>query len=153
MKIYLGADHAGFGLKEHIKKFLVKKGFDVKDMGAKTFKKTDDYPDYAKKVGKVVAKKGMGILFCGSAEGICIAANKIKGIRAVAVRNTTLARLSREHNDANILCLSGGDLVKKVKGLGISKTAAERIIMTWLKTPFSGEKRHIRRINKIRKLE
>ncbi len=142
--VYIGADHAGFELKEHLKKFLHKKGYAVKDFGAHKFVKTDDYPDYAAKVAQAVQKKGMGILICGSAEGICIAANKIKGIRGVAVWNLQNAKLSRQHNDANVLCLSGWQLPKK---------KAEQITLAWLKTPFSKEERHIRRINKIKRLE
>ncbi len=142
--IHLGADHAGFELKEHLKRFLKAKGYKVKDHGAHKYAKTDDYPDYAAKVARAVKKKDTGILVCGSAEGVCIAANKIKGIRAVAVWNLKNAKLSREHNDANVLCLSGWQLTKK---------NAEKIALTWLKTPFSKETRHIRRIKKIAKLE
>ncbi|VVB81503.1 Galactose-6-phosphate isomerase subunit LacB [uncultured archaeon] len=142
--IHIGADHAGFQLKEHLKKYLQKKGLSVKDWGAYKVVKTDDYPDYAKKVAKAVQKEGLGILVCGSAEGICIAANKIKKIRAVPVWNTKLAKLSRQHNDANILCLSGWQLTRK---------KAEKIALTWIKTPFSGEARHKRRIQKIRRME
>lgn len=144
MTVILGADHAGFALKEHLKKFLQKKGYTVKDFGAHKLIKTDDYPDYAAKVAKAVQKSGKGILVCGSAEGVCIAANKFKGIRAVAVWSVKNAKLSRQHNDANILCLSGWQLPKKT---------AEKITLTWLKTPFSGEKRHVRRIQKIKRLE
>ena len=151
MKIYLGADHGGFKLKQSIKKFLIRKGYSVVDMGNKKYVKTDDYPDYGIKVGKKVAKnkKSFGILFCGSAEGICIAANKIKKIRAVAVWNLETARLSREHNDANVLCLSGGAMKKPSKQLTLSPKKAENIILKWLKTEFTKEKRHIRRIKKI----
>ncbi|RMD57440.1 ribose 5-phosphate isomerase B [Candidatus Woesearchaeota archaeon] len=142
--IYLGADHAGYKLKEHLKKFLSKQGYKTIDKGAKKYNKKDDYPDYAKKVAKAVQKGGKGILVCGSAEGICIAANKFKGIRATPVWTIRAAKLSRQHNDANILCLSGWDLDKK---------KAEKIALAWLKTPFSGEKRHERRIEKIKKIE
>src|SRR5574342_30380 len=142
--VYIGADHAGFALKEHLKKFLQKKGYPVKDLGAHKFVKGDDYPDYAAKVAKAVQKGGKGILVCGSAEGVCIAANKLKGIRAVPVWSLQNAKLSRQHNDANILCLSGWQLPKK---------KAEQITLAWLKTPFSREKRHVRRIKKIARLE
>ncbi|MCX6708915.1 MAG: RpiB/LacA/LacB family sugar-phosphate isomerase [Candidatus Woesearchaeota archaeon] len=144
MIIHLGADHAGFALKEHLKKFLEKKGYAVKDWGANKLIKTDDYPDYAAKVARAVQKEGMGILACGSAEGICIAANKIKKIRAVPVWTVQSAKLSRQHNDANVLCLSGWQLPKKT---------AEKIVLTWIKTPFSEEARHKRRIQKIRRME
>ncbi len=142
--VHIGADHAGFALKEHLKKFLKKKGYEAKDYGAYKFVKTDDYPDYGAKVARAVQKGEKGILVCGSAEGICIVANKFKGIRAVAVWTLQNAKLSRQHNDANILCLSGWQLPKKT---------AEKIALTWLKTPFSGEKRHVRRIKKITALE
>ena len=141
---YLGADHAGFALKEHLKKFLQKKGHSVKDMGAHKLVKTDDYPIYAAKVARAVQKKGMGILVCGSAEGICIVANKFKRTRAVPVWTLQNAKLSRQHNDANILCLSGWELSKK---------KAEQITLAWLKTPFSREARHVRRIKEITRLE
>lgn len=140
--IHLGADHAGFQLKEKLKKALAKK-YTVKDHGALHFDKDDDYPDYAAKVARAVQKNGKGILICGSAEGICIAANKFKKIRAVPVWTLENARLSREHNDANILCLSGWQLPLK---------KAEKIVSLWLATPFSGAERHKRRIAKLEKL-
>lgn len=145
MKVFIGADHAGFELKEKMKDFVELLGYTVRDMGNWVYDKDDDYPDFALKVSKEVTKgKGKGILFCGSAEGMCIAANKVKGVRAVAVDEAKLAEKAREHNDANVLCLSGWytkpDLAKK-------------IIKVFLKTKFSGVKRHIRRINKIKKIE
>lgn len=142
--IHIGADHAGYKLKEHLRDYLQKKGYYVHDCGAHKLDKKDDYPDYAAMVGKAVQKNGLGILICGSAEGVCIAANKIRGIRAVAVWNITNAKLSRQHNDANILCLSGWQLTKK---------EAEKIALTWINTPFSGAARHKRRIAKIKRME
>jgi ribose 5-phosphate isomerase B len=139
----LGADHAGFKLKEQIKKYLEKK-YKICDLGALEFNKNDDYPDYAAKVARRASAGGMGILFCGSSHGICIAANKIRGARAVAVQNVRDAKLTREHNNANVLCLSGWNL---------SFHSAKKIVDAWLKTEFSGEERHIRRIKKIEKLE
>lgn len=150
-KIYLGADHAGFKLKEQIKKYLEKscpreggEGYKIFDCGALKYNKKDDYPDFAEKVAKKVAKDGWGILVCGSSHGVCIAANKLKGARAVAVSNVQDAKLTREHNDANILCLSGWNLTLE---------KAKKIINIWLKTEFSKEKRHKRRIEKIKKIE
>ena len=152
MKIFIGADHAGFKLKEYLKKFLSSKGHKVNDEGNLIYDSKDDYPDFALKVGRKVAKsKSKGILVCGSAEGICIAANKVKGIRAVAVWTIENAKLSREHNDANVLCLSGGDMLKP--GSRLTKKQAEKITLTWLSTKFSGEERHKRRIKKIAELE
>lgn len=145
MKIYLGADHAGFKLKEQIKKYLEKMKYNVSDQGAFKFDKLDDYPDFAARVAKKIIKgDDRGILFCGSSHGVCIAANKFKGIRAVAVSNVRDAKLTREHNNANVLCLSGWNL--KLEN-------AKRIIEIWLKTEFGGEGRHMRRLGKIKKLE
>lgn len=152
MIVTIGSDHAGFALKEHLKTFLRSKGYAVDDKGAFKLDKNDDYPDYAAKVARAVQKKGMGILVCGSAEGVCIAANKIKRIRAVAVRSTALAKLARQHNDANVLCLAGGAM-KDGARVGLSKRLAERVALTFLTTPFSGEARHVLRINKIAGLE
>ena len=152
MMIIVGADHAGFKLKEKIKQFLKRRGHTVYDVGNRRYDMNDDYPDFAVALGKnVVRSKSKGILFCGSAEGICIAANKVKGIRAVAVWNVMNARLSKSHNDANVLCLSGGDMLKPMGGLPEKK--AQKIIVTWLATPFSGEERHVRRITKIEQFE
>ncbi|MEM4263337.1 MAG: ribose 5-phosphate isomerase B [Candidatus Woesearchaeota archaeon] len=147
MKIYLGADHAGFKLKEAVKNYLKKEKHDITDKGNTKLVMTDDYPDYAYKVAKAVAEskgKAMGILFCGSSHGICIAANKVKGIRAVAVANERDAKLTREHNDANVLCLSGWNT---------PPAKAKKIIRVWLKTEFTYEPRHVRRIKKILLIE
>ncbi|MFH1376887.1 MAG: ribose 5-phosphate isomerase B [Candidatus Woesearchaeota archaeon] len=144
-KIYIGSDHAGFILKNSIKTHLTNKKHKFIDLGNLKYEKEDDYPDYAEEVAKKVAKeKTKGILICGSSHGVCIAANKIKGIRAVAINNTKDAKITREHNDANILCLSEWHLKEKEVG---------KIIDVWLKTNFRKDKRHIRRINKIKKLE
>lgn len=144
--IYLGADHAGFKLKEQIKKYLLGLNFELKDLGALKFNKYDDYPDFGFKVAKAVAKNksSKGILICGSSFGVCIAANKVKGIRAVSIDNMKDAKLSRQHNDANILCLSGWNLKFDL---------AKKIIVVWLKTKFSNAPRHKRRLAKIRKIE
>jgi ribose 5-phosphate isomerase B len=143
--IYLGSDHAGFKLKQEIVKYLKVLGYATQDLGNKKFDKNDDNPDYAFKVGeKVAGRGGMGILFCGSAEGVCIAANKVEGIRAVNPASSKLAKLSREHNNANVLCLSGW----------YTKPAqAKKMIAAWLGAKFSGKPRHARRIGKITKYE
>ncbi|MBI4148784.1 RpiB/LacA/LacB family sugar-phosphate isomerase [Candidatus Woesearchaeota archaeon] len=144
-KVYIGADHAGFALKEHIKKFLQQRKISLWDCGNTGFDPDDDYPDYAYAVAKEVAAHNVfGILVCGSAEGMSIAANKVKGVRAVVVHDVREARLTRKHNNANVLCLSGWRL---------PVANAQRIISIWLATPFSAEERHRRRINKIRKIE
>ncbi len=143
--IYIGADHAGFDSKEKIKKYLVQKKYQVIDCGNKRYNPNDDYPDFAFKVAKEVAyHRGEGILLCGSAEGMSIAANKVRGIRAVVAHDLKEARLTREHNDTNVLCISGWHT---------SVVLAKKIINVWLKTPFSKEERHKRRLNKIKKIE
>jgi len=143
--IYLGSDHAGFKLKEKVELWLVKKNIPFIDLGNIKFQKTDDYPDFAKKVAKEVVKnKSKGILFCGSAQGMCIAANKVKGVRAGIPINLKEAKLVREHNDANIICLSGWYMKSDL---------AVKIINKFLNTEFSKEKRHRRRVSKIKRLE
>ena len=144
--IYLGSDHAGFKLKQAIKEYLIKSGFAIKDLGNHNLSPLDDYPDYAEKVARAVQKSSdqRGILFCGSGEGVCIVANKFKGIRAALGYSIAAAKQSRAHGDSNILCLSGKEL---------TLTQAKRIVFTWLSTEFSGEARHKRRLQKIAKIE
>ena len=144
--IYLGADHGGFKLKQAIIQYLANLNLEYKDLGNLKFKKDDDYPEYAYQVAKAVAKgKGTkGILICGTSYGVCIAANKVKGARAVSVNNIQDAKFSREHNDANILCLSGWDS---------SIIKAKKIIKAWLNTKFSTHPRHRRRVNQIKQIE
>lgn len=141
--LYLGADHAGFKLKEGVKKFLDKKGIKYKDLGAKELNNHDDYVDYAYEVGKKIRKGTKGILFCGSGFGMCIAANKLKNVRAVNVYTAREAELARMHNDANILCLSGWM---------ITRNMAKKIITKFLNTKFSKAIRHTRRLKKIKML-
>ena len=140
--LYLGADHGGYKLKEFLKKHFDKKKVKYKDLGTYS-EESVDYPDYAQKVGKKVAKdkNSKGILFCGTGIGMCIAANKVKGIRAAVVYDKYSAEMSREHNDANVLCLRG----RKVN----FKTQA-KLTDLWLKTKFSNEPRHIRRVKKLK---
>jgi len=144
--IYLGADHAGFKLKEQLKKYLQTQKINFEDSGNFKLSKNDDYPEFGFKVAKAVAKdpQNRGILICGSSFGVCIVANKVKGIRAVSVGNIKDAKLSRKHNDANILCLSGWDLNLEI---------AKKIINIWLKTKFSKAKRHLRRLAMIKRYE
>ncbi len=144
MKIAIASDHAGFEMKEIIKPFLKNLKHVVKDFGTGD-KKPVDYPDFALKVANAVSKKQYekGILFCGTGLGMSIAANKVNGIRAVLCYDTETARLSREHNDANILTIGARVIdVENVK----------EIIKVWLKTDFLGG-RHLRRIEKIRNIE
>ncbi|MBI4983662.1 RpiB/LacA/LacB family sugar-phosphate isomerase [Candidatus Woesearchaeota archaeon] len=151
-KIYLGSDHAGFELKKKIKSWLKKKKIAFQDLGNLVFDPNDDYPDFAAKVArKAVAAKSFGVLLCGSAEGMCIAANKISGARAVAPCSLIAAKRAREHNNANILCLAGGKTLEPMPGL--SFTQATKLLDTFLCVSFSKEERHMRRLNKIKKLE
>jgi len=143
--VYLGADHAGFALKEKIKHWLERNHIPYQDLGNLVYDPNDDYPDFAQKVAqKVIKEKTFGILLCGSAQGMSIAANKIKGIRAVVPFSIKEARLARQHNDANIICLSGWYT---------HFYRATKMLETFLLTPFSNEPRHIRRLNKIKKIE
>jgi len=143
MNLFIASDHRGFELKEKIKEFLSVEGHSVVDLGNHKYDKDDDYPDFAKEVAEKVSadpEETRGILLCGSGVGVDIVANKFKGIRAVAVWTLQNAKLSREHNDANILSL-GARFVNE----GEAKTAIE----LWLETSFSNDERHIRRIKKI----
>ncbi len=141
MKIAIGSDHAGFALKQELAGYLKKHGYDYQDFGTDT-EASCDYPDFAFPVARAVAAGQFerGILICGSGVGVTITANRVKGIRAVNVNNLYTARQSREHGDANVLCLAG-------KRLPVKK--ALRILEVWLKTPFSGDERHLRRIRKL----
>ena len=144
MKIALGADHAGFELKEKIRQHLVDKGIHVDDRGTHSTESVD-YPDFAFAVAEQVASKkaDMGILVCGAGIGMSIAANKVTGIRAANVHSEVEAQLSREHNNANVLAL-GARL--------LDEPAALAIVDRWLNTPFAGG-RHNRRIEKISEIE
>ena len=141
VNVIIGSDHAGFRAKEMLKRFLSKKKIPYEDVGTDS-EKSVDYPDYAAKVAKKVAKSRntKGILVCGSGVGMIIAANKVKGIRAVGAYDTYTARMSRLHNDTNVLGLRG-------RQFSFEKT--KRIVDAWLKTPFSKEPRHKRRNRKI----
>ncbi len=141
--IALGSDHAGFELKEKIKKYLEEKKVETKDYGCFSDDPVD-YPDYAEKVAKAVANgdADRGILVCGTGLGMSMSANKLPGIRAALCWNEKAAEMSRKHNDANVLCL-GARL--------IDHTDALRIVDVWLKTSFDGG-RHIKRVEKINKI-
>jgi len=141
MKIAIGADHAGYHLKQDVLEYVRYLGYDVQDFGTNG---TDavDYPDVALKVAQAVAqgKFERGILLCGTGAGVCMTANKVKGIRAAACGDTFTAHAVRAHNDANVLCLGG-----RVLGPGL----AQDIVKIWLETPFSQGERHLRRVGKI----
>ncbi|AJF60756.1 MAG: ribose 5-phosphate isomerase B [archaeon GW2011_AR10] len=141
MRVIVGADHAGFRLKEKIKEHLKRKGFEVVDEGTDS-EKSCDYPDFAVKVAEKVAKspKSIGIVVCGTGIGTAMAANKVKGIRAALATNEYMARMAREHNNANVLSL--GARVSKEK-------EALEMVDSFLGTDFSLEERHRRRVKKI----
>jgi len=150
--IYLASDHAGYQLKEDIKDFLGENGIDYIDMGPETYERLDDYPDYIIPAAEKVAEnpeEHKGIVFGGSGQGEAVAANKVRGIRAVVYcirgeMDEEAVRLTREHNDANILSIGAGFVKPEV---------AKQVVSLWLETPFPGEERHARRIEKIRKYE
>ncbi len=164
MKVYLGTDHAGFELKEKIKKYLTEEGYTVEDCGAYTFDKEDDYPDFISKVGEAISKNptDRGIVFGGSGQAEAMVANKYKNVRAALFYAPRIAphavdangrssddpfemiRLTREHNDSNILSLGARLLTDE---------EAIQAVTQWLTTPFPGDARHIRRINKIKEIE
>ena len=145
MKIFIGADHAGFKLKQALKKYLTTLGVRYEDLGNLKFDSGDDYPDFAKKLAQQVSqtKNARGILICDSGIGVCIVANKVKNIRAANIYTLKAAKKSREHNNANVLCL-GQDYLKTAY--------AKKIVNVWLSTKFSSVVRHRRRVNKINKL-
>ena len=139
-KISISSDHAGFKLKEKIKKNLLKKKIKVIDLGPKN-NNSVDYPDYAKKVAKNVSSKksNVGILVCGSGTGMAMSANKAKKIRAAVCYNKASTRLSRQHNNANIMAL-GARLTKK--------SEVKNLVNIFLSTKFEGG-RHLRRVKKV----
>ena len=139
--VFVGADHAGFALKEKLKTSLKKQKYRVIDTGNVVFDANDDYPDFGIKLAKkAVLTKAPGILVCGSSFGVCIVANKVKGARAVSVSTIADAKIARQHNDANILCLSGWNM---------KPALASSLVKAFLHTPFSRQARHARRIQKI----
>jgi len=143
--IYLGADHGGFTFKEKVKGFLDELKIKYEDLGNLKFDPEDDFPDFAFLVAKKVAEtKERGILFCTTGLGMAIAANKINGIRAVSITSKKSAQQSREHLDANILCL--GTHV-------VSFRDAKKIIRVWLETDFFNKEKYIRRLKKIEQVE
>ncbi len=142
MKVLLGADHAGFELKDHIKQHLEEKtDIVLEDYGTHSGKSCD-YNDVAKRVAKDVAKgkADRGILICGTGIGMSIQANKTKGVRAAHVHDVFTAKATREHNDANVLTMGG-----RVLGVDLAKM----IVDTFLNTAFSGVERHARRVKKF----
>jgi ribose 5-phosphate isomerase B len=144
VRIVLASDHAGFTLKEEVKRFLLAEGHDVLDLGTDS-QEPVDYPGFCANAARAVVegRAERAILFGGSGQGEQIAANKIDGIRAALCHDLFMARLSREHNDANVLTM-GGRIV--------APAHAEEIVRVWLATPFEGG-RHARRLEQIAEIE
>lgn len=139
VSVAIGADHAGFELRQFLRDALIADGYAVKDSGVHTFKPDDDYPHIARVVASYVKrhKGSLGIAICGSGQGVCIAANRMSGVRAVSAWDEQSARASRNDDNANVLCL-GARLLTNDQALAIARE--------WLTTPFSNEERHKRRI-------
>ena len=145
--LYIGADHGGFALKEDLKVFLTQKKIAFVDVGAKKLVPSDDYTAFAKKPLRKsvkILKKNNAILICRSGHGVCIDANKFKNVRAALCWDVAVARASRNDDDANVLCLPADY---------ISAGLAEHIVETWLKTPFSFDERHVRRLVEVKRFE
>ncbi|MEO7588760.1 MAG: ribose-5-phosphate isomerase [Arachnia sp.] len=141
MRVHIATDHAAFELKNYLVEQLGRAGHDVVDHGAETYDAVDDYPMFVIPCAEAVAaESGIGIVLGGSGNGEQIAANKVKGIRAALAYNSEIARLAREHNDANIISLGG-----RMQSL----EDAWEMVDVFINTPFSGEKRHQRRIDQI----
>jgi len=145
MKIAIGSDHAGFELKEKLKKYLTDSGILLEDMGTNS-PESIDYPDIAERVAAKVRDGAAerGILLCATGVGVCMTANKIHGVRAALAWNHQIAELCRQHNNANILCLPGRFM---------DFAAAQDVVKTFLETPFESGGRHERRVNKISAIE
>ncbi len=143
--IYLASDHAGFELKNKIKDYLDEMGEEVQDLGPEHFDPEDDFPDYSVRVAKKVSEEdAKGLLICGTGQGTALAANKIKGARAYTAWDEYTAKHARENGDANILTIGART---------IDEEKAKNLVETFLKTPFSGKDKYLRRIKKISQLE
>ena len=145
MKIAIGCDHGAFALKEVVKAHLEGKGYEVCDYGTYSLDSCD-YPDFAEKAAKAVASGECekGIVLCTTGIGISIAANKVKGVRCALLSDKMSARLTRQHNDTNMMAIGAGV---------VGENLALEIADTWLSTEFSGDERHQRRIDKVMALE
>lgn len=142
MKIYIGADHQGFAMKGQIMAYLAKRGYEVEDVGDRELDPQDDFPQFAQMVALKIlgdeTDEGKGILLCGGGQGMCMAANRFRGIRASLVWDPYEAKMTRNDNDSNVLCLPSRVLEKDEK-------VWQAIIDTWLETPFAGAARYKRR--------
>jgi ribose 5-phosphate isomerase B len=146
MRIAIGSDHAGFSLKRSLAEWLLDRGTEVNDVGPHHMDPEDDYPDFARAVAEAVlnGSSDAGILICSTGVGSCIAANKVPGIRAALCHDMFSARRSREHNDANVLCL-GADV--------IGPALAQQVVSAWIESSFTGDERHRRRLDKVAGIE
>lgn len=149
MKIYLATDHAGFEMKEQIKAALIQDGVEVQDCGAHTYDENDDYPDFIKLAAEAVSgdlENSRAIILGGSGQGEAMLANKFPGVRAVVFYGAQgeIITLSREHNNANVLSIGARF---------VTAEEAKRIVKVWLRTEFSQDERHVRRLAKIKEIE
>lgn len=146
MKIAIACDHGGFPLKADLIKIIEKLGHTVLDLGAHEYDALDDYPDFARYVGQAIQHKQAqrGIILCGSGVGACVAANKMKGVRAGLCHDTYSAAQGVEHDDVNVLCLGA-----RIVGVAL----AEAIVTGFVTAKFSGEARHQRRLEKVLAIE
>ncbi len=146
MKLALASDHAGFELKQHLLGVVKTAGHDAADLGALTLDPADDYPDFAETLGRAVAKGDFerGILICGSGVGAAVAANKIKGVRAGLCHDSYSAHQGVEHDDMNVLVFGS-----RVIGTAL----AEDLVRVYLAAKFTGEPRHLRRLQKVKAIE
>ena len=144
--LYIAADHGGYPLKEELKRFLIEEGYEIVDLGAEELDLVDDYPDFAFKLAEQVVQDedAGGILICGTGQGVCMAANKVAGIRAVLVHNDFTAKDAADHLNANVICLGG-----RVT----DPETAKKLVKIWLDTEFSDDERHARRLRKIEEFE
>jgi RpiB/LacA/LacB family sugar-phosphate isomerase len=145
VRVAIGADHAGFQLKEDLSKLLAEQGYAIFDMGTHS-ESPVDYPDYAASVGRAVreGRADRGVIVCGSGAGAAIAANKVKGVRAVLAHDTYTAHQAVEHDDANVIAV--GSRV-------IGQALAEEVVTAFLLARFTGEDRHVRRLEKVKAIE
>lgn len=146
VRIAMGADHGGFDLKNELAAHLKTSGHDVVDLGAHAYDAGDDYPDFTRPVAEAIAngEAERGIIVCGSGVGASIAANKIRGVRAALCHDTYSARQGVEHDDMNVLCLGA-----RVIGVELARELAAAFVGA----RFSGEERHVRRLNKVLAIE
>ena len=144
--IHIGADHRGYCLKYDLKKYLIKKGYNIVDHGNHQYQADDDYPDFARKVCHEISKKtsDIGILICGSGIGMDVFANKTKCLRSALCWNHQVAKSARNDDDPQILVLPADFITKK---------EAKKIVNTFLNTPFDGKVRHLRRLKQIKSYE